>query len=190
MKITIFDLDDTLLRSKARVRIYDAVTRKTFLLTPSQFNLFVPAIHHHLSYEEFESRKILSKSTLLPLFHKFNEMYLNNEPLGIVTARSDSLMIHEFLKERNVDIDIDLIYAVTHPFHGFQGGVADRKKQAFEKLILRGYTEFEFYDDNDENLALVKSLEIERPVKITTFHVDGKVQKAHRRGKTTPADPR
>lgn len=180
MKIKIFDLDDTLITSPARCKVYDSVTKKSQFLSPSQFNLFVPQSYHHFSFEEFDNRAILYKADFLPLFEKFKDIYENEEALGIVTARSNTILLHEFFLSKGFDLDIDLIYATTHPFHNFTGSVAQRKKQAFEKLIQRGFNEFEFYDDNIENLSLVKSLELERDVKIHAFHVDGKTEEVYR----------
>ena len=62
-----------------------------------------------------------------------------------------------------------MIYAVNDPVHKFKGAISDRKKAAFRELIEMGYNDFQFFDDDDANLKLVKSLENEySDVKIVT----------------------
>jgi hypothetical protein len=71
-------------------------------------------------------------------------------------------MIYRWLREHvGFKIDKDLIYAVNDPVHRFKGSISDRKKLAFKELIEMGYTDFQFYDDDNANLKLVKSLEAE-----------------------------
>ena len=92
----------------------------------------------------------------------FKEAYKSKLAVGIVTARDDRTMIWKWLREHvGYRIDEDLIFAVNDPVHKFKGSISDRKKEAFVSLIELGYTDFQFYDDDDANLRLVKSLESE-----------------------------
>ena len=84
--------------------------------------------------------------------------------VGIVTARDDREMIFRWLREHlGLRIDKDLVFAVNDPVHGYVGSIADKKKQAFEEIISMGYRDIQFYDDDQANIKLVKSLEREHP---------------------------
>ena len=92
----------------------------------------------------------------------FKEAYRSGIAVGIVTARDDRNMIWTWLREHvGYRIDKDLIFAVNDPIHKYKGNISDRKKAAFKDLIEMGYSDMQFYDDDDANLKLVKSLENE-----------------------------
>ena len=82
--------------------------------------------------------------------------------MELLHARDDRKMIYKWLREHvGFRIDNDLIFAVNDPVHKFKGSISDRKKEAFKALIEMGYNDLQFYDDDDANLRLVKSLEDE-----------------------------
>ena len=45
-----------------------------------------------------------------------------------------------------------------------EGDIAEKKKEAFREIIQQGFNDLQFYDDDDNNLRLVKSLEEEFPM--------------------------
>ena len=104
----------------------------------------------------------------------FKEAYKMKLAVGIVTARDDQEMIYRWLKDHvGYHIDKDLIFAVNDPVHKFKGSISDRKKDAFTELINMGYNDFQFFDDDDANLRLVKSLEKEhKDIKIITHKAE------------------
>ena len=105
-------------------------------------------------------------------FKILKEAYRLKIAIGIVTARDDHKMIYTWLKDHlKTPIDGDLIFAVhDDKHHGFKGDIAERKKQAFREIIKQGFHDLQFYDDDAENLRLVKSLEDEYPdIEISTI---------------------
>lgn len=105
----------------------------------------------------------------------FKEAYKMKIAVGIVTARDDREMIYKWLREHvGYRIDKDLIFAVNDPVHKFKGSISDKKKAAFTELIEMGYNDFQFFDDDDANLRLVKSLEKEHDVKIAVHKANKK----------------
>ena len=59
-KIAIFDLDDTLIFSTAKIQIYDSETNEIVLnLSPSQFNYHVKGQNQYMTFNDFECEKIL-----------------------------------------------------------------------------------------------------------------------------------
>ena len=162
-KILVFDLDDTLVISSAKIKVCNKKTGECYSLTPEEFNTYEKGEHEELNFDEFKSLEIMKAGKLIDYYLKiFKEAYKSKLAVGIVTARDDQKMIYTWLREHvGFKIDKDLIFAVNDPVHKFKGGISDRKKQAFKELINMGYSDLQFYDDDDANLKLVKSLEDE-----------------------------
>jgi len=162
-KILVFDLDDTLVISSAKIKVCNKKTGECYSLTPEEFNTYEKGEHEELNFDEFKSLEIMKAGKLIEYYLKiFKEAYRSKLAVGIVTARDDRKMIYKWLREHvGFRIDNDLIFAVNDPVHKFKGSISDRKKAAFKELIEMGYNDMQFYDDDDANLKLVKSLEDE-----------------------------
>jgi len=162
-KILVFDLDDTLVISSAKIKVCNKKTGECYSLTPEEFNTYEKGEHEELNFDEFKSLEIMKAGKLIDYYLKiFKEAYRSKLAVGIVTARDDRKMIYRWLREHvGFRIDNDLIFAVNDPVHKFKGSISDRKKAAFKELIEMGYNDLQFYDDDDANLRLVKSLESE-----------------------------
>ena len=162
-KILVFDLDDTLVISSAKIKVCNKKTGECYSLTPEEFNTYEKGEHEELNFDEFKSLEIMKAGKLIEYYLKiFKEAYKSKLAVGIVTARDDRKMIHKWLREHvGYRIDYELIFAVNDPIHKFKGNIYDRKKAAFKELIEMGYNDMQFYDDDDANLKLVKSLEKE-----------------------------
>lgn len=179
-KILVFDLDDTIIVSAARIWVTNKTTGEKFSLTPEEFNTFQKKPNQILNFDEFQSLEIMKAGKLINYYFKiFKEAYRNKIAIAIVTARDDHRMIYRWLKEHlKHPIDSDLVFAVNdNAHHKFKGDIADRKKEAFREIIAKGFNDLQFYDDDDANLRLVKSLEDEySDIRISTI----KAKKAHR----------
>ena len=162
-KILVFDLDDTLVISSAKIKVCNKKTGECYSLTPEEFNTYEKGEHEELNFDEFKSLEIMKAGKLIGYYLKiFKEAYRSGIAVGIVTARDDRNMIWTWLREHvGYRIDKDLIFAVNDPIHKYKGNISDRKKAAFKDLIEMGYSDMQFYDDDDANLKLVKSLEHE-----------------------------
>jgi len=162
-KIIVFDLDDTLVITDAKIKVCNKKSGECFSLTPEEFNEYEKHPDHELDFDDFKSLEIMKAGKMIDYYLKiFKEAYKSKLAVGIVTARDDREMIYTWLREHvGFRIDKDLIYAVNDPVHRFKGAISDRKKAAFKELIDMGYTDFQFYDDDTANLKLVKSLESE-----------------------------
>lgn len=159
-KIIIFDLDDTIVKTDAKVRILHAKTHEVLKeLTPEQFNNFVKKKHHVLDYEDFDSPDLLRKGNIIKeIFEILRMSYEKKIPVAILTARSDSELVRNFMLENGIDIHPDLVIAINDPQFGYKGTIAERKKKAIEDLVDSGYRELVFFDDNEDNLKLAKSV--------------------------------
>jgi len=164
-KIAVFDLDDTIVVSKAKIKVFDPNTGESFELTPEEFNEYEKAPGHQLDFSQFRDLEIMKAGKLIDYYLKIlKDAYRSKVAVGIVTARDDREMIFRWLREHiGLRIDKDLVFAVNDPVHGYRGNIADKKKQAFEEIIDMGYRDIQFYDDDKANILLVKSLEKEHP---------------------------
>lgn len=171
-KIAIFDLDDTLIFSDAKIKIYDSENNQLiYTLSPSQFNYYVKEHDHYMCFSDFECRKILGNSKVNSRrFSSLKGYIKRGTDVAIVTARGNKKIVTDFFEEKGVPVSKTNVYAVCDPKTTFHGSISQRKKQAVEKIIRRGYNDIIFYDDNAENLRAVESLSSSR-IKIKIVHV-------------------
>jgi len=169
----VFDLDDTLIISDAKIKVLDPLTGQVIKsLTPAEFNFFKPTKKVSLSFDEFEDYEILKKSKFIQsVLKQLLAFYNSGMHVSIVTARSNSDLIRKFFLNSGIDIHPELVIAVNDPKFGFKGNIAERKKEALQTLIDTGYRNFIFFDDNDDNLKLAKELEKDSHVKVKTVKV-------------------
>jgi hypothetical protein len=184
-KIAIFDLDDTLIFSEARIKIYDSSSNQVITaLTPSQFNYHVNNQDQYLCFSDFECEKILGNSRINSRYFDSLRGYIKRGvETSIVTARGNKKIVLDFLKAKNIKMKPSMVFAVHDPKTSFHGSISDRKKQAIASIIDKGYNNIVFYDDNLENLLAAKTLESPK-VKIKITHVvnaEEKTEKGRRK---------
>lgn len=160
--ISIFDLDDCLVVTKAKIKVYDPADNMVYELTPAEFNKYEKRSHHHLDFSEFDDHEILMNGRPIKWVLNILKNTMNKQKkVGIITARSDKKIVIDFLEKHGVKLDHDLVFAINNPSSKYKGTNAEKKKQAFEDLIKMGYRKFRFFDDNLDNLKQVKELEQE-----------------------------
>ena len=159
-RLVIFDLDDTLVKTDAKIKILHHKTRKIIReLTPEQFNRFEKKPKHVLDFDDFDNPELLRQGELIhSIFKKLKYYYGSGIPVSIVTARSSSEMVRDFFLSHGIDIHPDLVIAINDPDLTLTGSIAERKKTAIQGLIDQGYTNLIFFDDNEDNLTLASSL--------------------------------
>ena len=172
-KIYAFDLDDTLVLTEARVKVYHAEDLSLIhSFTPLEFNSFEKNTYHMLDFDEFDCFETLSKGKLIPqnikIMKRAHEL---GHEIAIVTARSNKPAVVKFLEDKNIPVDPNLVYAVSDPVFKYTGSVAERKTKAFLDLYKKGYRDFVYYDDNLENLQKVKETLQKKRANISTFQV-------------------
>jgi hypothetical protein len=176
-EMNIFDVDDTLIVTKSYIKVTDNKTGKTIKLTPQEFNEYEKQSHHSLDFSDFTDPEILKAGHIIDwVFKILKDTLKKSKAVGIITARNDRDLIRDFLLHNGVDINPDFIFAVSDPKEfDVAKPIAERKKEAFIKLIDLGFTNFKFFDDDKANLNLAKSLEKELDgVKIKTTHIKQK----------------
>lgn len=173
--ITVFDLDDTLVITDAKIKVCNIVTGDCHELTPEEFNEYEANPNHELNFDDFKSLEIMKAGDLIHYYLKIlADAYKMKRAVGIVTARDSQEMIYTWLKDHvGFHIAKDLIYAINDPVHGLTGSIAQKKQQAFREYIEMGYRKIQFFDDDNANLKLVKDLQEEYPdIEISVYKAD------------------
>lgn len=168
-KIVLFDIDDTLIKSKAKINVLDANNKLIKKLTPAQYNHYIRKDGEHFAYDDFDNEEILNAGKLTKFWKTLQETYNLGYHVGIVTAREDKEMLLRFFLRHGLDINRYLIFTIGGKDCKFQGKIQDRKRQVIEHLSARGYKNFVFYDDNEDNLREVAKMKDKIGVKIKTI---------------------
>lgn len=170
-KIFIFDLDDTIVITDAKIRVCDKGGRKCFSLTPEEFNSYQHDPQHILNFDDFKSLEIMKAGKLITKYLKILEReYKKGNAVGVITARDDQEMIYTWLKEHvGFHIFKPFIWAINDPILGLSGTIAQKKEQAFKWFIEEGYTDLTFFDDDKANINIIKAIKASYPaLKIKT----------------------
>lgn len=159
--LTIFDIDDTMFKTKARVKVMPS--GKT--LTPQQFNTYKLGKGEEFDFGEFKSAKLFQQ-TAVPIgkmIAKFKAILKNAVKSGskviIVTARSDmddkKLFLDTF---RSHGIDIDKSHIIRAGNLGMKSS-AEAKAQVFKQFLdTNEYSRIRLFDDDKSNLKALLSL--------------------------------
>lgn len=167
-KIILFDIDDTLIKSKAKIYVVNDQNQVIKTLTPAQYNYYKRKDGEYFDYSDFENEDILNNAKLTKFWKILEETYNKGINVGIVTAREDKEMLIRFFLKNGMDINRYLVFAIGGKKTKFKGHICDRKRQVIEHLSARGYKNFVFYDDNKDNLNEVSKMENRIGVKIKT----------------------
>src|SRR5210317_1293542 len=168
--LTIFDIDDTLFVSKARVIVVNTNTGKTKALTPQEFNTYKLRNNEEYDYGEFKSAKIFYQ-TATPIGRMINKakaIIKNATAKGskviIVTARADMDDKKLFIKTfESHGIPMKNVYVERAGNVGGPNSAAN-KTVVFKKYLDTGkYARVRLFDDHKENLTALLDLKREYP---------------------------
>ena len=159
-KILIFDIDDTIAITPAKIVVTDTRNGETFELTPEEFNSYEKNHNHLVNFDQFRSLEIMKAGKLIDKYFKvLTSNYKNGVAIGIITARDNREMIYEWFRfHLGFHIDKKLIWAVNDPVHGLNGNIQERKQAAMRWFIDEGYTDITFFDDDRNNIKLIKTI--------------------------------
>ena len=168
--LTIFDIDDTLFISKARVIVVNTNTGKTKALTPMEFNSYKLRKHEEYDYGEFKSAKLF---------------YQTATPIGRMVDKAKAIIRNATAKGSKViivtaraNMDDKKLFVKTFESHGIpmkdvyieragnmSGSSAENKKVIFRKYLKTGeYGRIRLFDDHKENLKALLDLKREFPL--------------------------
>ena len=167
--LTMFDIDETLFRSDARVQVKTG--RKTVkLLTNVEFNSYKLKKGERFDFGEFKSAKRFNQTAtpIAKMIAKAKAIIKNAVAKGsdviFVTARADMDDRELFLDTfRAQGIDIDNVHVVRAGNIGLDSA-AKNKEVVFRKYLRDGkYKRMRLFDDHVENLYALLKLRDEFP---------------------------
>lgn len=173
----VFDVDDTLVHSNAKVHVKDQHGNTVQKLTTSQYNSHKLPAGHHYDYHEFKSSHVFSKSRpirkMIRTINATSSTKRKNPKNRVIinTARADFDDKNKFLgtlKAHGIH-DMDNIHVHR------AGNIPGSEKPAHKKLTFirqhlnnHPYSHVRMYDDSHENLHAFLGLKSEYPN--TRFH--------------------
>ena len=177
----VFDIDDTMFHTTARVRVRNSAGKIIRYLSNSQFNHYKLKAGEKFDFKEFKNAKKFKDESkpIHPIINKVKRIQGNinkhpNSRVIINTARADFDDKHTFLDTfRKQDIDIDKIH--VHRAGNIAGDdlPADKKVKIIKKYIDKhSHKKVVMYDDSKTNLQALINMKKEYPdVKFIAFHV-------------------
>lgn len=177
-ELVIFDIDDTLLHTTAKINVVDTETGKVKRsLTNQEFNNYKLAPGEDYDFGEFRDAKKFEEESVPigPMLEKLRSDLASGKNVVMLTARSDfnnQPAVWRTFKKHGIDINKDV-----HLFRA--GNLPGNGSPAVKKAIhvsewLKGgqYRKVVMYDDSEKNLAVFKSLEDRFPnVSFEAHHV-------------------
>jgi hypothetical protein len=167
--LTIFDIDETLFRTKAKVDVVKdgEVVRS---LDNQEFNNYKLMPGEEFDFHEFKSARVFQKTStpIGNMIGKMKSILRNAVKRGsrviVVTARSDFDNKEVFLNTfRAHGIDIDSAYVERAGNLGL-GSPAKNKRFIFHKYLKSGdYGRIRLFDDSRQNLNTFMSLQKKYP---------------------------
>lgn len=168
--LTIFDIDDTMFISKAKVRVKNKNTGRVKELTPQEYNSYKLGREEEWDYGEFKSSKIFYKTAtpIARMIEKAKAIIKNATARGsrviIVTARSDMDNKSLFIKTFEAHgIPMKNVYVERAGNVGGRDSAAN-KTVVFKKYLDTGkYARVRLFDDHMDNLKALLELKREYP---------------------------
>ena len=184
--LTIFDIDETLFRTSAKIRVMkDGKLVRS--LDNQEFNTYKLKDGESYDFGEFESAEVFHNTSvpIMKMIEKAKAIIKNATAAGsrviIVTARADFDDKKRFLDTfRRYGIDIDNVY-VERAGNLKLGSSAKNKRFVFHKYLRGGnYERVRFFDDAMSNITMFKALAKQYPdISFEAYHVkhDGSIRK-------------
>jgi hypothetical protein len=174
--LTIFDIDDTLFRTTAVIRVRNSITKETIrTLTTAEYASYRLGANEMFDYTEFkDAAKFYKESQPIGRMMRRAKLILasakkyENSRVIILTARTDFDSKNVFLKTfRKYGFDIDSV-RVERAGNIESGSGAARKAMIIRKYLnTKSFSKVRFFDDDRENLKAF--LRLSREYSAITF---------------------
>ena len=159
-KLRVFDFDDTLVKTKAKVYITTGSGKKR-VFTPGEWAVYKPNPNDKFDFSEFDG-ELLEPKQIKPIMKVFNNVVKasGTRKINILTARGNYKPVKKFL----TDIGYGGIFVIT-----LNSGNPQKKADWIESQIKKGYDDILFFDDSNKNINAVKALGKKYPsIKLNT----------------------
>ena len=92
--ITVFDVDDTLVVTKSKIKVFNPKTGYEIELTPQEFNTFKTKPHDKFDFSDFRDLEILKGGKIIEwVFNILKRTIAKGKAVGIITARDDESLL-------------------------------------------------------------------------------------------------
>lgn len=186
-KLTIFDMDETLLAhdpKHLKVHVRDNQGKLLKSLTNQEFNKYKLKPGEHFDFKDFRSAKVLGQSAhpIKPMINRLNQLKRRGFKTEIVTARADlddKHKVKKHLKRFGIDIKTTHLRRAGN-IEGTSTG--DRKRKVISDQIKKHkYNEVHLYDDDLGNHKHFAKLKQDHPGVKLVSHI---VRHNERTGRT------
>lgn len=160
----VFDVDDTLLTTGAKILVKDTEGNIRQRLTPAQYNTYVKKPDETLDVSEFRSEDIF-RATAKPTKHfKIIQNVSNAIKRGasdshiyILTARGNAIrnILYKYLKDKGVLVHPIAIHTIGD---NDTKSVAQLKKEVLQAIRNKHIGDVTFFDDDVKNIQLAKQI--------------------------------
>lgn len=152
-KAFVFDFDDTLAFTDAKVHVRNEVGRLVTSLTPKEFNEFTLHPKQVLDFSDFDKASFILNSKPTKLIDLVKDVFSEGHSVFILTARNDCVAssIAEFLALHNVTAKEILCVG------GWSLDIAKAKRKVLLSII-ENFDKVWFFDDDARNIELAKEL--------------------------------
>jgi len=162
-KCYVFDWDDTLVKTSAKVHIYKD-RRKIKSLTPEEYNFYKPKPGESTNMDDFIDPRIIMNATKYKMWPALNNINMakksgrSNSEIYILTARSTKaqLPIHAFLTREGINIPLENVITLGND-KGDHYDIAKEKKKVLSDLADK-YNKVLFFDDSHKNIELANKI--------------------------------
>lgn len=133
-KILVYDIDDTLVITDAKIRVCNQKTGECHELTPEEFNAYEKKKGYILDFDDFKSIEVMKAGRMIKKYLDIlAKNYKAGNAIGIITARDDEKMIYDWMKDHvGFHIHPELIWCINDPKRKLKGDIATRKQQAMQ----------------------------------------------------------
>lgn len=150
-KLRVFDFDDVIVKTKARVYVNNTKTGAKFSLTPGEYAVYNPKPNDEFNYDEFnrviDPTEIKAITKVLRLI-----VQKSRDTVYILTARAAYRPVRKYLSD--IGININKIYVVTLASSNPQ----DKADWIEDKIDNEGYNDIYFADDSPKNVKAVENM--------------------------------
>lgn len=167
--LVIFDIDDTLLHTTAKIKVIDANGNVVRELTNQEFNNYQLQPGEQFNFGEFRSAEKFRQESkpIVPMIRKLKTIlaHAGNAKVIMLTARSDFDDKNTFLQTFQ-DLGIDMSRVHVHRAGNLPGDEPPAYKKAVwvrRYLDTQQYGHVRLYDDSMSNLRVFKELKNEYP---------------------------
>ena len=145
-KAFVFDFDDTLATTTARIKVMDGAGLVTHV-QPRDFSNFKLNVGEYFDFTEFRDDRFIKDADPTFLMYLAQEVSEEDQDVYILTAREDDSAdaIQSFLANYNVNAK------TIHCVGGTKETIPQKKKEML-LTIMQKYDKIYYYDDSSDNI--------------------------------------